>query len=68
MSPEPGPRYFAILKEELLKIPGKVSPRMAAETNPAMVGRSGVKPSRRPIGGRTSSIAGHGRRHYERPS
>ena len=30
-------RYLIILREELLKVPGKVSARIAAETNPAMV-------------------------------
>jgi hypothetical protein len=28
--------YFAILSEELLKVPGKVSARVAEQTNPAM--------------------------------
>jgi len=28
---------FAILSEELLKVPGKVSARVAEQTNPAMV-------------------------------
>lgn len=30
-------RSLLILREELLKIPGKISARLAAETNPAMV-------------------------------
>jgi hypothetical protein len=30
-------RYLIILREELLKVPGKVSAPLAAETNPAMV-------------------------------
>jgi len=37
MSPESDPRYFAILKEELLNVPGKLSARVAEQTNPAMV-------------------------------
>jgi hypothetical protein len=30
-------RYLVLLREELLKVPGKVSARLAAETSPAMV-------------------------------
>jgi hypothetical protein len=37
MSSEPENNYLEILKEELLKIPGKVSARMAAESNPDMI-------------------------------